>query len=416
MDKIARSLPQTLGPRATTGLAVFTGYLLLIRSLRYLRRNRKHAQYPYKTREDFSKMTGEHAWEIVRYCLSLEFPFISIKSLNFALFRTYGIPSISKLLCQTQQLSNEEFASRRYADTNILITEFLSHSPTSLRANSAIARMNYLHGRYQKVGKISNDDMMFTLALFVVEVEKWIRLYEWRSLTPMEICAFGTHWKAIGDVMGIQWDDLTHGPNDFKDGLEFFEDIKEWSEAYEKSYMVPDKWNHQLAEETAKILMINAPSSFHPYAKQVIIAMMDDRLRKAMIYDPPPPIYPRAISFIIELRKLVLRHLFPPRPYYLRFTSIAETPDPVTGRIYTTQYEGEPWYTKPTFMERYSLLSWYRWMLGLPFPDGKRFKPEGFSHFEVGPEKLEGHGVRECEETRDRLMASKRGGCPFEFK
>jgi hypothetical protein len=49
--------------------------------------------------------------------------------------------------------------------------------------------MNYLHGRYQKAGKISNDDMLFTLSLFVTEVERWARLYEWRQLTLMEICA-----------------------------------------------------------------------------------------------------------------------------------------------------------------------------------------------------------------------------------
>jgi hypothetical protein len=103
--------------------------------------------------------------------------------------RTYGIPSISKLLCETQQLGKVEYAGRRYADTSILIVEFLSRSPTSERANSAIARMNYLHGRYQKAGKISNDDMLYTLSLFVTEVDRWVGLYEWRTLTDMENCA-----------------------------------------------------------------------------------------------------------------------------------------------------------------------------------------------------------------------------------
>jgi hypothetical protein len=83
------SLPQILGPRATTGLAVLAGYLLLVRKLRYLRRDRKHAEYPYKTREDFAKMTAEDAWGIVKYIMSLEFPFMSEKALSFALFK-YG--------------------------------------------------------------------------------------------------------------------------------------------------------------------------------------------------------------------------------------------------------------------------------------------------------------------------------------
>lgn len=197
---------QKLGPRATTSLGVLVCYIALCRGLRYLRRNRKHAQSAYKTREDFQKMTSEDAWEIVKYVQSLEFPWMTGKALSFALFRyvrlvsisttwtyiarrTYGIPSISKLLCETQQLGHVEFAGRRYADTSILIIEFLGHSPTSERANSAIARMNYLHSRYQKAGKISNEDMLYTLSLFVLEVERWISLYDWRLLTPLEICA-----------------------------------------------------------------------------------------------------------------------------------------------------------------------------------------------------------------------------------
>jgi hypothetical protein len=105
--------------------------------------------------------------------------------------------------------------------------------------------------------------------------------------------------------MGIQYDDLAHGPNDFKDGIEFFEDVKEWSDAYEKSYMVPvrhsvartvlcvhltdfpsqlqNKYNHQLAEETSKILLVNVPDVLHPIAKQGVITMLEDRLRIAMM-------------------------------------------------------------------------------------------------------------------------------------
>jgi hypothetical protein len=104
-------------------------------------------------------------------------------------YRTYGIPTISKLLCETQQLGKVEYAGRRYADTGILIIEFMGHSPTSERTNAALARMNYLHGRYQKAGKISNDDMLYTLSLFILEVDRWVGMYEWRSLTPLEVCA-----------------------------------------------------------------------------------------------------------------------------------------------------------------------------------------------------------------------------------
>jgi hypothetical protein len=78
---------QTLGPRMTTGLAVFVAYMTLCRSLRFLLRDRKHAQSPYKSRDDFKKMTAEDAFQIINYILGREFPWMSTKALAFALFK-----------------------------------------------------------------------------------------------------------------------------------------------------------------------------------------------------------------------------------------------------------------------------------------------------------------------------------------
>ena len=83
--------------------------------------------------------------------------------------------------------------------------------------------------------------------------------------------------------MGIDYKGLAHGPNNFRDGLEFFEDIRAWATTYEQEHMVPNKWNHQLAEETSRILMADVPDILKPVAKQVVLTMMDDRLRRAMM-------------------------------------------------------------------------------------------------------------------------------------
>lgn len=70
------------------------------------------AIYPYKDRQAFAKMTTNHAFEIQKRLLEYEFPFIIQQSLGFALFRTYGIPTISKLLVQTRQLSDGRYAPK----------------------------------------------------------------------------------------------------------------------------------------------------------------------------------------------------------------------------------------------------------------------------------------------------------------
>jgi hypothetical protein len=213
--------------------------------------------------------------------------------------------------------------------------------------------------------------------------------------------------------MGIDYAVLRHGPNRFKDGLEFFEDIREWSDYYERRYMVPDKYNHQLAEETTRILLNNVPTTLKPLGKTLVAALLDDRLRRAMLYDAPSPVYLQTIKFIFRVRKLFLHYLIPPRPYALRYSILSEQPDPATGRYHMSEYDGEPWYVKPTFFARYEPLAWFRWAMGRPYPDGRHYKPEGYKIFEVGPKKLENQGQEECKAMRDRLMASNRGRCPF---
>lgn len=76
-----------LTPRTTVAVGVLMSYIALCRGLRYLRRDTRHASYPYKTREDYKKMTGEHAHEIVHYIQALEFPWILAKAFSFALFK-----------------------------------------------------------------------------------------------------------------------------------------------------------------------------------------------------------------------------------------------------------------------------------------------------------------------------------------
>lgn len=66
------------------------GFLILASSMRFQRRRVLHQKYPYKTRESMAKMTDQDAWAIQKTILQMEFPFIVLKSLQFALFRVSG--------------------------------------------------------------------------------------------------------------------------------------------------------------------------------------------------------------------------------------------------------------------------------------------------------------------------------------
>jgi len=391
-------------------------YLLLVRLLRYRGLRRIQREYNYRTRSSLATMTNDDAWNIQKYIMEQEFPFTSEKALQFALFRTYGIPSISKLLVQTEQLSDPQYASKRYSDTTILIAEFVSNAPDSHRTASALTRMNYLHRHYQKAGRISNADMLYTLALFATEPLHWINQYEWRQLTKMEKCAFGVYWKSLGDAMGIDFSDLPSSQTGWKDGLEWFGEIEAWSLAYETRYMVYSDDNKKTADETTAILLYGIPKCFRPIGRLGVSALMDARLRKAMRYETPPQPIQACVQGVLSLRRLFIRHLCLPRPYFLRYLLLSD-PDKETGRIHLRSYQAEPWYVKPSPFTRTSLQAWLAWARGLPVPgdQGDRFQPQGFLHHEIGPRNMAGKGLSEFEKERDLFMTATRGGCPMAF-
>lgn len=254
-------------------------YLVIVALLRHQRLRQTLKAFPYNTRSSFSSMTDADAAQIQLVLSELEFPFTFEKALQFALFRTYGIPSISKLLVATAQFSDMKTAPKRYSDTVILIQEFMYHSPTSQRALEAISRMNYIHSGY----KILDDDLLYTLSLFAGEPVRWINRYEWRQLEDFEKCAIGTYWKSIGDAMGIKYDKLRSASSCWVDGLHWLEEVMEWAEGYEKEYMKPHVKNHTTAQQTTAILLWNVPAALKPFGEKIVTTLMDDRLRTAMM-------------------------------------------------------------------------------------------------------------------------------------
>jgi hypothetical protein len=75
----------------TYTLTILAAYPLLVSLLRFRRVQWLHQKYKYPTRESLAEMTDDEAWEIQKVLLQLEFPFLYIKALQFALFRVRSI-------------------------------------------------------------------------------------------------------------------------------------------------------------------------------------------------------------------------------------------------------------------------------------------------------------------------------------
>ncbi|KAI9698961.1 MAG: hypothetical protein M1836_003150 [Candelina mexicana] len=393
---------------------VILAYPILVALLRFRRVRAMPKKYGYITQESLAKMTIEDAHKIQIEIAELEFPSMYEKALQFALFKTYGIPSISKLLVATRQLSEEAKASKRYADTAVIIAEMMSNPPSSERTSTAIGRMNYIHSVYQSAGKISNEDLLYTLSLFALEPIRWIKLYEWRELIDMEQAAIGTFWKGIGDEMSIDYSELRSAKSGWRDALHWLDDVHEWSQAYENRCMLPHVNNKQTADETTKLLLYLVPYRFRAVGKHIVSVLMDDRLRGAMMYKKPPRGYKRFVEGVLHLRKLLLRHLALPR--FKNYREVSEGADPRTGCFYYKTYAAHPWYVKPTLWNRWGPEAWMTWMLGgsLPGDDGQKFKPYGYRiRDDIGPDSMQGKGLDAVNVTKARIMERNLRSCPF---
>jgi hypothetical protein len=161
-----------------------------------------------------------------------------------------------------------------------LIGEFTANPPGSERAAAGIARMNWLHSRYPD--QISNADLLYTLSVFVVEPERFVRLYEWRPLNEMEYCAYGTFWKSIGDAMGIKYEGFL-SKTEWKDGLEFAADIAQWAKSYEVVAFKPSPIANKPAMALVPMITYWVPKSGQAFAKECVNVLLGDRVREAFM-------------------------------------------------------------------------------------------------------------------------------------
>ncbi|KAE8395992.1 67 kDa myosin-cross-reactive antigen family protein [Aspergillus alliaceus] len=378
--------------RITTSATLIAAYLVLVTYLRFQRLRRMHRKYSqYSTRQGMAHMTDNDAWAIQKQILQLEFPSISLKALQFALFRTYGIPSISSLLLKTSQFSNTATSFKRYADTGALIGQFMTFCPTSDRALNAIARTKFLHTWYRASGKILESDMLYTLSLFAIEPIRFVEIFEWRTLSELEKCAIGTYWKNLGDALEIDFGVLPSGKVGFRDGLHFIEEITEWSHQYEAEHMKPSPENKAVADKTMDVLVYVLPGWVKGVGIRFASCMMDERLREAMIYEAPPRIYSIIFASLVAVRRFYLRYLCLPRPNFLRQEVF--TPDVNEyGRYYVRIWSGAPYYVRPTLWNRWGLSAWFGWLLGLPLPgdEAEKYYPNGYDTADLGPKYFEG--------------------------
>ncbi|KAK3392572.1 hypothetical protein B0T20DRAFT_456035 [Sordaria brevicollis] len=408
-------------------------YLLLIRYLRFQRLRSYRHQFPHyfhpssgaPNHAALRKMTLQDAHAILLSLSQREFPYLYSRSLFFALFKTYAIPSISSLLLSTGQLASPATASKRAIDTEVLMMEIVINPPWSRRGLEALARMNWLHQRWQRAGRIREGDMLYTLSMFALEPGRWIGRWEWRGVSELERNAVGVVWREVGGLMGIGYEDLERfgekkGKGEEESGLEWMDKMEKWSEWYEDQEMKYAESNELVAKHTVDLLLLTLPKFLRGVGRGFIGVLMGGKLRRAMNFPEPTQWQETLLTSFLYLRRFLLLHLSPPRFEWMVFHKLDKDVDPATGKYHYNIYQLDPWYVKPTFWGRWGPAALLRRLSGAPVPGdgGSRYQPEGYTISEMGPERLKGQGKGEIEEMvkdleRRRLETlAKGGGCP----
>lgn len=400
--------------------AAVVAYPILVHLLRYRGSNALRRRFPYgpeagKDHKPYSAMTNNEAQAILHRLSDWEFPTMVLLGLQMALLRTYGIPSISRLLAATRQLGQGDNVGRRYADTSLIMHEIYANAPDTARSAEAYARLNYLHSVYIKAGKISNDDLLYVLSLFMYDPVDAIKLYDWRSLTEMERCAFGVFHHGMGTAMDIDFSPLPSAAAGFRDGLHFYDELYAWSKAYERAQMLPAQSNHDVAVHTVNLIKGDFPAFLHPHVEHLVYSVFNDRFLAACKFPTPSRAYRLVTRGDFALKRYACRHLLLPRmtPYApWRSYDPAEDVGPDGRRCFTT-YAGLPVYVRPTFWNRWGPEALYFRLIGKPLPGDKGMEPEGYLLKDAGPRQHSGKGWDEAELNAKKLLKMPRGGCPF---
>ena len=251
---------------------------------------------------------GRHVWrdrteqldpvrdhqEIHRITAGFEFPWDYQRSLEFALFRTYCVPTISQLLQKTGEF--EKRPQKRYDDTALLMAELVEHGYDSDRGRESLRTVNRMHHRYD----IDNDDMLYVLSTFVYDPIQWIDRFGWRRLTPNERLATFLFYREVGIRMGIK-----NIPEDFSEFHRF-------KMNYERENFRYTEDNHRVGRYTLDLFCSWFPAPLRPLVAKGVYAMLDPMMLSAFGFQASPRWMTVAGERALVARSALVRWL-PPR-------------------------------------------------------------------------------------------------------
>ncbi|KAG7447083.1 uncharacterized protein BT62DRAFT_1005492 [Guyanagaster necrorhizus] len=353
----------------------------------YLRYRRLHAVQT-RIRASAKEPSPSEAQSALQGALLYDVPFFTRLGAQVALLKTYGIPSIPALLLKTGEFSTERKLTKRVTDMNafpapltaLLISTFIScpleHSLTTAestpclgpRGNIALARVNWLHRRYNI---------------------RLVARLDWRPYSPEEANCNFLMWKDIGWRMNIKEIPGTLG------------ELEDRSRQYESTHMVPSESSHQLANMALEYMSTRVPNI--PGARSDLRGSGLSRL-------PSPSKYAQTfVKTALAVRAFIVRNFMLPQFKPQGYIVVENPPYSIDSdglmRLHMVVRRHYPWYYPiPTGWRQI-----FDRLLGLTKGDlypGATFQSEGYRLEELGPIRFEQHGHKEVMKEAEELYGA----------
>jgi hypothetical protein len=220
-----------------------------------------------------------------------EFPFDTTRSLEFALFRTFGSPAISALLDSTGEFARR--AQKRYDDTDLILSTIAESGYESEEGKQAIRLMNRMHRRFE----IANEDFLYVLSTFVFEPIRWNVRFGWRPLVEQERQAAFHFWRAVGKRMAIA------------EIPERYDTLERFNQEYERARLRYAESNARVAAASRDMFLAWFPGVPKRFGTRAIAAVMDERLREAIGFPRPSRALVRTVESSLRVRAAGVRLL-----------------------------------------------------------------------------------------------------------
>lgn len=225
--------------------------------------------------------------EIHRITAMFDFPWDYVRALEFALFRTYCVPTISELLAKTGEFRDRP--QKRYDDTAMLMSELIEYGYDSPRGKASLRRVNQMHHRYA----IDNDDMLYVLTTFIYEPLDWLDAYAYRPLHPNERIAAFEFYREVGRRMGIA------------DIPASFEELRAFKNDYERTHFVYSETNAEIGDYTVGLLAAWYPAVPRRAVALAVQALSDPPMRRAFGFPRPVPGLRPCLRAALRLRSSI---------------------------------------------------------------------------------------------------------------